>query len=134
MPAGATPRRLVRRAVYGPLATGRCRFMHEGTSEPPTRGSLVADDRRLRDLAARHGVHADPDVVKWGNGALAAHDLSALRSRRSAGEPINPEALMRYHKDIPGHRGPDLRHVVRNGLARSNTQSSGVVTTKQSQR
>jgi len=70
------------------------------------------------------------NVMKWGKGVLATHDFSALRLPGPLGEPMNPEALMRYHKGIPGHRGPDFRHVVTKRLARSNTQSSGVVTTK----
>ena len=104
--------------VYGPLANGATSVMYEGTPDTP-RPEFRKGDRadwpkdRLWDIVQRDGVtqlYTAPTAIrtfmKWGAQEVEQHDLSSLRVLGTVGEPINPEAWMRYHKNIGGERCP----------------------------
>ena len=92
--------------LYGPLANGATGVMYEGTPDHP------APDRWW-DIVERYKVtilYTAPTAIrahmKWGPQHAEKHDLSSLRLLGSVGEPINPEALMWYHRHIGGERCP----------------------------
>ena len=92
--------------VYGPLANRATSVMYEGTPNFP------AEDR-FWAIIEKYGVtqlYTAPTAIrafmKWGDEHPAKHDLSSLRLLGTVGEPINPEAWVRYHETIGGGRCP----------------------------
>lgn len=104
--------------VYGPLANATTSIMYEGTPDTPAqefRGEDMAQWPKDRwwSIIERYKVtqlYAAPTAIrtfmKWGEGELAAHDLTSLRVIGSVGEPINPEAWIWYHENIGGGKCP----------------------------
>src|SRR3954466_9667508 len=92
--------------VYGPLANGATSVMYEGAPDYP-------DKDIWWEVCERYGVTifytaptAIRSCIKWGPEHPERHDLSSLRLRAPAGEPINPKAWLWYHKVIGGERCP----------------------------
>ena len=92
--------------VYGPLASGATVVMYEGAPDWPEKD-------RFWQIIERYGVtvfYTAPTAIrafmKWGADWPRKRDLSSLRLLGSVGEPINPEAWMRYHENIGAGRCP----------------------------
>ncbi len=92
--------------VCGPLACGATTLMFEGVPNHPR-------PDRLWDIVARRKVttfYTAPTALRAltreGDDWPGRHDLSSLRLLGTVGEPINPEAWMRYHRVIGRGRCP----------------------------
>ncbi|MEI6351153.1 MAG: acetate--CoA ligase [Verrucomicrobiota bacterium] len=92
--------------VYGPLSNGATLLMYEGAPDWPERD-------RFWGIVEEYGVtilYTAPTAIrafiKWGDEWPGKHDLSSLRLLGTAGEPINPEAWLWFHRIIGGGRCP----------------------------
>ena len=104
--------------VYGPLANGCTSVMYEGTPDTPREDQREGERSewskdRMWDIVERYGVtqfYTAPTAIrafmKWGDGWPAGRDISSLRLLASAGEPINPEAWLWFHKNVGGESCP----------------------------
>ena len=92
--------------VYGPLANGATTLMFEGVPTYP-------DASRFWRVCEKHKVNifytaptALRSLMREGDAAVEAADLSSLRLLGSVGEPINPEAWRWYHRVVGKGRCP----------------------------
>lgn len=92
--------------VYGPLANATTSVLYEGTPDTPHRGRWweIVDKYKVSVLYC--APTAIRTAMKWGRAIPAEYDLSSLRLLGSVGEPINPEAWMRYREHIGGNNCP----------------------------
>ncbi len=92
--------------VYGPLANGTTSVMYEGSAGYPGRDRLWDIVERYRVSVFYTAPTAIRTYVKWGDEYPRKHDLTSLRLLGTAGESINPEAWVWYHRVIGGGRCP----------------------------
>lgn len=92
--------------VYGPLCNGVTTVLFESTPVYPTPSRYWQTVERLRITQ----LYTAPTVIralrKFGDGPVAGHDLSSLRTLGTVGEPISPDAWAWYAQAVGGGRCP----------------------------
>jgi len=92
--------------LYGPLANGATTLMFEGVPNYPTTSRFweVIDKHRVNTFyTAPTAIRA---LMRDGDGPVKKTSRASLRLLGTVGEPINPEAWLRYHRVVGDGRCP----------------------------
>ena len=92
--------------VYGPLANGATTLVFEGVPNYPDAGRFwqVCDKHQVNIFyTAPTALRA---LMREGDALVKKHSRKSLKLLGSVGEPINPEAWLRYHKVVGDSRCP----------------------------
>jgi len=92
--------------LYSPLVSGITTFIYEGTPDFPDIEiwwRLIDKYKITKFYTAPTAIRA---LMKFGEEHLKKCDLSSLKILGSVGEPINPEALLWFHKHVGREKIP----------------------------
>jgi acetyl-CoA synthetase len=90
--------------VYGALANRYQSVIREGSPDYPSTSVVYETIARLRIAKLYTAPTLARMLMRFGNEAAAAHDLSSLQAIFCAGEPLNPEAWHFLFDTVGGRR------------------------------
>ncbi|UCH03611.1 MAG: acetate--CoA ligase [Candidatus Thorarchaeota archaeon] len=92
--------------VYGPLSAGSTTMMFEGTPTYPDNDRFWLEVERWKVTQFYTAPTAIRALMRFGDDPVKKHDMSGLNLLGTVGEPINPEAWLRYHEVIGNENCP----------------------------